>query len=222
MKRSIPIPMALGITLLLTGIAGGFTRCASSTKITGTWKNPETAQANTAYRNVFIAAITDNLSAKQTVENDLEGQLRKQGIGTTKSGNMFSPNFTKVQLNDKEAIVQKVRDNGNDAILTVTLIAEKNQLRYVPGDMAYAPYPRHGWYGNFSGYYNYWAPQTYTPGYYTDDDVYFIETNLYDVQSEKLVWSAQSQTYNPSTLEKFSRTFAKVTADKMRSEGIIR
>ena len=61
----------------------------------------------------------------------------------------------------------------------------------------------------------------YDPGYYTTDKSYYLEANLYDVESEQLVWSAQSETTNPANLEAFARTFAMVISDQMIKDGVI-
>jgi membrane carboxypeptidase/penicillin-binding protein len=37
-----------------------------------------------------------------------------------------------------------------------------------------------------------------------------------------LVWSAQSKTLNPTSLEKFSSEFAQVVLERMLEEGVIR
>ena len=81
--------------------------------------------------------------------------------------------------------------------------------------------PRFGYYGTFWGYYNTWHPTLYSPGYYQEDKVYFIETNLYDAETEQLLWSAQSETYNPSSLTIFAKTFADVVVSRMQQEDLL-
>jgi hypothetical protein len=34
-------------------------------------------------------------------------------------------------------------------------------------------------------------PVVYTPGYYTFEKVYYLESNFYDLASDKLLWSVQ-------------------------------
>jgi hypothetical protein len=45
----------------------------------------------------------------------------------------------------------------------------------------------------------------YDPGYYVTDKIYFMEGNLFDVSSETLIWSVQTKTLNPPSIEKFSK-----------------
>lgn len=60
-----------------------------------------------------------------------------------------------------------------------------------------------------------------TPGHIVNDRKYFIEIDIYDVKTELLVWSGQSKTLNPTSLEKFSAGFANVVLERMLEEGVI-
>ena len=59
----------------------------------------------------------------------------------------------------------------------------------------------------------------YDPGYYVNDKTYFIESNLYDVESEDIIWSVQSEAYNPSNLESASNKYAAQLIKELKQEG---
>lgn len=56
---------------------------------------------------------------------------------------------------------------------------------------------------------------------YTEGKVYFIETNLYDAETEKLIWSAQSESYDPSDLKDFAEDFADLIVGRLVGNGLI-
>jgi hypothetical protein len=201
--------------LSLLFIAG----CAPTTMITGSWKSSKIPPKE--YKTVFVVALTGHTVAKSTTENDIANVLNKQNINTIKSIDEFPPGFAKDSI-PKNEIIKKVRSKNCDAILTISLLKKSTESRYVRGGYAYDPSVRFMYYGNFWGYYNYWYPYTYSPGYYTDEDVYFIETNFYDAESEMLVWSAQSSTYSYNGLAPVSKEFASTIVDKMKKDGIIK
>jgi hypothetical protein len=60
------------------------------------------------------------------------------------------------------------------------------QRTYVPGQAYAVP----GSYSRWGSYYGH----AYSPGYVVEDEYVYIETNLYDVATEKLIWSTQSET----------------------------
>jgi hypothetical protein len=192
--------------------------CSSSTQITGSWKNPA---AKPAYNRIIVAALTTSVRARQTVENDLARELADNGIAVTKGFDVFPPSFTESKEPDKDAMLKKIRGENVDAIMTITLVDKETETRYVPGSYGYTPVTRYRWYGRFSGYYTNWYPTMISPGYYEENRVYFIETNLYDADTEELIWSAQSETYNPSDLSSFSAEFASIVVARMREDGVL-
>lgn len=207
------------VILALAGV-GLLISCMPGTLITGTWKSPD-ARNPVTYENVLVAALTGNVKAKAKVENDIAEALREKGLKVYESIDLFPPNFSD-NNNDKEKMLSRIRKNGTEAILTVSLIDKDTESRYVPGASAYAPFPTFGHYGMFWGYYSFWYPRMYgQPGYYAEDKIYYLETNLYDAETERLLWSAQSETYNPAALEHFSEDFAKVIVEEMEEDEVL-
>lgn len=193
--------------------------CGTTTDITGSYKQADMKDTN--YKKVFVAALTDNAYAKNAVEGSMAKMITDKGATTLKSMDVLPPNFTKVaEAKDRELLLEKLREKGCDAILTVALIDAKDEKRYVPGNESYYPMG-YGYYGGFGSYYAYGYNNFYSPGYYTDDKIYYLEVNLYDAKSEKLVWSAQSKTYNPSSIEDFLKGYAQAVSDQMKKDGIM-
>jgi hypothetical protein len=195
--------------------------CGTTVNMTGTWKAPEAPAAG--YHNIVVAALTANVGAQQVVEAKIAEALQKRGVVAGRSQDVFPPKFNPQTDADKAAAAQKLKDAGYTAVLTVSLVDRESQTRYVPGTMSYAPYPAYGWYGRFWGYYGYMYGAVYSPGYYTTDKTYFLESNLYDLsQDGKLVWSGQSETYNPNSLESFAKSFAVKVSTALNNAGLLR
>lgn len=193
--------------------------CASSTQITGSWKSPEASAQQ--YQRIVVAALTDNVLARQEVESDLQAQLRLRGIEATKSIDLFPPSVASKAGPDVNLLLERIKEDRYDAILTAALVDEQTETRYVPGNVGYRPMTRFMWYGSFRGYYTYWYPTLYDPGYYTEDKIYYLETNLYDAQTDKLVWAAQSRSYSPGSLRRAAAKFAEITVQKMSEDNVI-
>lgn len=207
MKTSIA-----GIYLILTL----FVCCSPSTYITGSWKTPEPLPKQ--YTSILVAALTNNTIAKATLESDMASVLNKS-VTVIKGIDEFPPDIYGTD-SSRINIINKVKNKTVEAILTISIISEETETRYVPGTDPYYP-PVHPYYNNFWGYYNYWQPLALDQGYYVQNKIYFIETNLYDIGNEKLIWSAQSRTYEPGDLESFSKEFADVIVLKMQVDEVI-
>ena len=48
-----------------------------------------------------------------------------------------------------------------------------------------------------------------------------VETSVYSMQQNQLVWSGQSKHVNPTELENFIRELARATARELRKQGLI-
>jgi hypothetical protein len=193
------------------------TGCMPSTVITATWKAPIVPDKKIS--RVLVAALTSNTIAKETVENDIATALNVN-ITALKSIDEFPPEISNSDTSKTE-IMNRVKNKNIDAILTVSLINKETESRYIPGHSPYNPLNGFGYYDSFWGYYSYWYPYTYNQGYYIQEKVYFIETNVYSVPSGKLIWSAQSKTYDPHNLKTFSKEFATIITTKLKKDGII-
>jgi len=194
------------------------TACSPSMKITGSWMNKE-MMGKGNYKKVFLMVIASDKGAQQTVENAQAKAAAAEGLTTVKSYEVFGPNFLAHNPTADE-IMAKIRETGCDAVFTSALVDVKSQTRYVPGTTNYTYGYGGGYgYGGFGGYYGS-AAYIYQPGYYTEDQTYFIESNLYDVKTEEIVWSVQSEAYNPSNIDNMARTYSALLFEKLKSEGI--
>lgn len=195
------------------------TSCSSNTYITGTWKKPGTSLKK--YNNIYIDVLSSNIPAKQQVENALQQELGANGIKAEKSIDVMPPDYESQNYKNQDAMMGKIKAGNVDGILTVALLNEKDKQRYVPGNYGYNPGFAYGFYNTYWGYYSGRYPLLYDPGYYTTDEIYYIETNLYDANTDQLVWSTQSKTYNPNSISGFLNGYIKSIDKSLISNGLI-
>lgn len=206
--------------ILIIIAAFGIGSCGPSTQITGSWKNPDEQLAG-GVNTIFVTALTGRPAIRQNIENDIAAALQKKGYNTVKSIDVLPPTFSGGDSPNRDTLLTHINKTRADVILTVALLDEKTETRYVPGTYGYAPIPRFDYYGTFWRYYTNWYPTLNSPGYYEADNVYFLETNLYDAKTEELLWSAQSESYNDVSLPDFSDDFADVVISKLEDDGIL-
>jgi len=194
-----------------------FNACAPSTVITGSWLNKSGFEGK-QFKSVFIAAITSNMSVKSALENAFAQEASVRNLKSIKSIDFFKPKLNTTTPPTKEEVLKMIRDTGSETILTVTLKDRENQTRYVPGSSSYSPANSNNYYNNFYGYYQTAYVETYNEGYYTTDKVYFIECNLYNTENEELLWSAQSETTNPSKVDAFAKEYAALVVAQLKKD----
>jgi hypothetical protein len=203
-----------------------------ATQITGSWKDP----ASGSYKDFFVAVLTKNLQARQQLEGDIAARIKKEGIKVTRSLEVFQHTDKVETPEERQAAVEKIQSLGHDAIMVVKIVNKTDETRYVAGKTSYAPTnigvgtgynlqttgaPPPGSYGTFGVYYldNYGAHST--EGYYRNDQAYFVECNLFDAKTSKLVWSAQSEVFNPPNLKSASGDFSFVMVNELKKGNLI-
>ena len=189
--------------------------CGPSQRVTSSWKNPDYTPGK-KYSKIFIAALVSKPNVRNSIENHMAAAARSRGFEVVKSIDAFAPTFTQTAAPDKDAMLNKIRELGCDLIFTIGLVDKQSETRYVPGNTMYAPYPGYG-YG-FRGYYGYMYPYAWDPGYYTTDKTYFMEGNLFVTETEVLIWSVQTESYNPESIDKFSQGITDVMMERAEND----
>jgi hypothetical protein len=194
--------------------------CTPSQKITTSWVNRE-ALPKGPYKKIFVVAITQNNSAKYIVEDQLSKLISSRGQKVVKANDIFPPGLRDSPTITKDLLVNAIKRTGCDAIFIVALMDVKTEERYHQGTY-YDPMSHFDYYRSYYGYYSYRYPQVYEPGYYTTDKTYFLETNFYDVATDQLLWSIQSNAYNPSDLESMFKGYSSILLAQLKKEGLIK
>ena len=206
---------------LLFGFVFLLTACSSTKQSTGVWINKEKITGK-SFSNIFIVVMSDNIEARSRIENDLAEAATARGYSAVKSIDVMPPSLSDNKKPTKEEVVSKVKGTGCDAVFMASLLRKEENVRYVPGTTAYSMMPYYTWSGSYFGYYNNWYPTVSTPGYYQQDKSYFIQSNLYEVATEEIMWSVQSEVFNPSSLSDFSKTYMRTLIRQLTREQILK
>ncbi|MHA1190472.1 MAG: hypothetical protein ACTSSQ_08500 [Alphaproteobacteria bacterium] len=59
------------------------------------------------------------------------------------------------------------------------------------------------------------------PGYVTEDTIVHLETNVYRVEGEKLVWSGKTETFNPKNTNTLISELAKTILNELAKSNLI-
>jgi hypothetical protein len=103
---------------------------------------------------------------------------KANGFDGERSWDFFPPSFSKPAPPSRENMMKEINRLDCDLIFTITLTDKKSETRHVPGSLGlYGPFPGYGL--QLRGFYSYWYPYAYDPGYYVTDKTDFMEGNLY-------------------------------------------
>jgi hypothetical protein len=95
------------------------------------------------------------------------------------------------------------------------VVGKDQRVTYSPGYVASGPY------GGFGPYWGYGWGSVYSPGYLQTDTLVSVETLLYGLKDDKLIWASTSRTENPTNLSGLVNEVAYATANAMVKEGVL-
>lgn len=199
-------------------IAFLFTGCAT-TEMLGSLKTSEAEPVK--YKKLGVVVLSPTMYNRSTVELAVADKLRSKGIQAKATFDIFpfAGKISEIRESgmDETTIQQKVRqrvtENELDAVLIITLFDKQKETHYVQGSSISIGAPIYGY--PYYGYYGYAYSTVYSSGYYETNTQYFVETNLYDVATGKLIWTGQSKTENPESIEKEAPAFADIIVNEM-------
>jgi hypothetical protein len=143
----------------------------------------------------------------------MSDMFQAKGVNAMRSMDFITPGKM-----EKDVIEMVLKTNGITGVIIVSLLDSKKETTYVPGTTTYYP----AYYGRpYYGYYGSVYANVYDPGYYATTTSYFIECNAYRLSDERLVYSAQSKTTDPSSVDKFAYDFAKAIVNDLTQKGVI-
>jgi len=205
-------------TLTIISIALILSGC-NSTKLVSTYKNPE---AGNDYDKVYVVGITGQEIPDERIEMELVRQFEERGVRSASDIFEFHPEMSKDESH-KEKMIADLRGSGYDAVLTFSLITateKKDEINVGSYDTPPSPtdYP---YYNDYYDYYGYMAPLVYSKGYVSSNTVYNMEAVLFDSDDGQIIWSAMSESVEPTSMEEFAKGYAKTIADRLIYEDVV-
>jgi hypothetical protein len=194
--------------LLLCALAAS---CGGSTQMISMWSDP--AYQSAPVHKVLVVGVAENPTNVRIFENAMAKQLKARKI-TAIPGTSVFPSGAPIDTTVGRKYCQ---ENGVELVTLTRVVGISNESEYVPGTSYYTPAP--AYYGFYPYYYTSYAMVS-TPGYVREYKVVTLETNVYSLKNERLVWSGQSQAVDPSSVNQAIDDFSIIFVSKMAESGI--
>lgn len=174
-------------------------------------------QVNEAYSgkpvsDILVIAITGNEDSRRSFERQFVAQLKSVGVEAISSEEAI-PIPADLEMK-KETILNAVKQFENDAVIITHLIDKEEKEAFTRGGQAHG-----GYYGFYHSRYTYSYARD--PGYSSTSKTLRLETNLYDVKTEKLIWSGQSKTLSKDSKDQIINDVIKVVINDLQNNKLI-
>ncbi len=204
--------VAILITLV-TGLLIADLAVCGRVKFKKTWKNPEAQPTSWQGQRIAAFVITFERAVRQGAEITLARELTERGA-------VGIPGHTLVPLEvfrkDPEGARRTLESEGITGAAVMRVVSSGQEVSYSPGSAHYVS----GFYPTFYGYWGYGVATLYTPGHTTANQVVFIETRLYSVTEDQMLWAGTSKTTNPKNVEKFINQLCDAVGKQVRKAGL--
>jgi hypothetical protein len=184
----------------------------STTTFESTWRSPEARPLRLTGKKVVAVFVGRNGTRRRRAEDAMVREIQARGAQAVPSYTVL----TEEQAKDPEASKAKLEQLGFAGAVVMRVVGTETELTYEPGIWT-RPYYRHFWGG-------YWAwgwGRVWEPGYLRADKVVRVETLVYSLEQDQLVWAGVSRTMNPDRIDDLIADLAKAVTSQMEKDGLL-
>jgi hypothetical protein len=199
-------------TVLLIFGSGG-------TKFVSTWREPDAPPRNYAGKKVVALVLSTDESVRRGAEVALARFITKRGA-------LGVPAYTLVNsavLKDEDHGLLEAKAAfgaaGIAGAVVMRLIGQDQEFRTTPGTVMTWNDP---FYSSFwGGYWGFGWGMVYTPGTLSTETKVYVETLIYDLQSDQLLWAGKSESKDPKNAKALLDDLAGKVAKQLEKEKLV-
>ncbi len=199
-----------------TMVALTLSGCAST--FISSWKAPDATLLEVSGAKVVAVAMMKDETSRRIAEDSLAREISAHGAQGVALYALLPGANAANEAVTREALAKA----GVQGVVVVRPINVEKEVEITPITMFEPAYR-----GFWGGYYNYgWGAPWVRPVTVGTDvrtkTVVYVETLVYSLVQNKLVWSGQSKTTNPPGVDKFVKKLATAAAAELDKQGLIK
>lgn len=185
----------------------------AGTNFVSTWKAPDAAGANYKGQKVVALVMSPEPNQRQGAEWALTLELKKRGVDAVPAYSIVPADETK----DRDKARARFEQIGAVGVVVMRVTGQEKEMSTTSAGWT-APY-----YTNFWGdYYSYGWGSVYVADYLRIENIFHVETLVYNLKQGKLIWAGKSKTVNPETAQSLIKDLVSGVASEMKKAGLIK
>jgi len=160
--------------------------------------------------DILVIAITGNEHNRRAYENKFVAHLKSVGVDAISSEEVI-PMPPDLEM-ERETILAAVKQYENDAVIITHLIDKDIEDVYTRDNRG-----QRGFHGFYRSRFSY----TYDRGYSSTSTTLRLETNLYHVKTDKLIWAGESKTWGKDSTDQIINDTIKALIDNLIENNLI-
>ena len=199
----------LFLTAVVLAIGTALTAC-SSFDLTNSWRSPDFK--GPAMRKVLVLGLSPSDATRRIFEDGFTQALTAAGVTAASS---YGPLPEHGKISDDRLKAAVAQAKADSVLITRLLRVEQKADVVQPVAPPIGGYYRTGFYGWYGSA---WAG---VPANVVAYNVLTLETTLWDMRNETVIWSGTTEAIQPSDIAKATNDMAKVLIEKMKKDGVI-
>jgi hypothetical protein len=206
--------MRINNAVLLCAIATMAAGCGT-TSFNTTWKNPEAKPVSLDGQKVIAMVISTQDSVRRPAEDTLAAQITAQGAHGVAAWTILPTADTQGDNEDKARAA--FAKEGAVAVVTMEVVGQTRDSSNTAVRMSWSSSPHHrSFWGNYRwSWHTAWHPEP------TRTNVW-IETLVYSLDPDELLWAGRSRTMNPNNATNMFRDVGNQAAREMQRAGLLK
>jgi len=196
-----------GLGLAMAVALGALAGC-SMTSFKSTWRDPTAQPITLRGQKVAVFMMSQNESTRRAGEDILAREVSARGVQAIPGYQLTGGQPPR----DSETLRRQLEQAGVEGTVIMRVVDRRQEVNYVPG----GPY-----YGTMYGYWDYGWGMVGSPGYLQTDTIVSVETLVYSVKQDKLLWGGVSETTDPQHLDGMIAEIVKAAGKEMRKAGLV-
>ena len=211
MRRGVNMSRALPILL-----AAILAACASSAPFVSTWRAPDAQPLEVRGSKVAAVVMVNNEASRRVAEDKLAQEISARGaVGVPMY--VLYPDAKPSNEPEARAALEKAGVLGVVVMRPVSVDKEVESRPLTYSEPNYRGYWG-GYYG--AGWGTPWGA-TWSGGEIQTNTIVRVETLVYSLKQNKLVWAGESRLVNPSSIDKTIDRLATAAAMELHKQGLI-
>jgi hypothetical protein len=186
--------------------------CASNSEMINVWH--DTSLAPGSIHNMFVVGIRKDPVRRRAWEDAFVTGLAARGVTATSSYRLFPE-----APPDTQQVIEAVRRNGYDAVLTSIRLPDEATSRYIPGAIRQQQVTSQDYFGRL---HSYWV-SVQDPGYTETDNVIRVQTDVWAITPDggRLVSSGTLRTLEFVAGRTVDRAVSKEILPELERQGVV-
>jgi hypothetical protein len=177
-----------------------------------TWKAPDAQAVSLAGQKVAAVVLMKDEAGRRVAEEALVKELSRHGVVGIASYTLAS----EAELKDKAKAKTIFAGKGIEGVVVMRPVGREDRVGNTPAMWSAAPYNSY-----WDGYHGVGWGGMYDPGYMTVKTIVTVETLVYSLKQNKLIWVGTSETTDPEEIKSFVCELTKSAAVWMRKDGVL-